>query len=209
MREWVGPEVELAFDFHGKMTPALAIEVCHELKGMRPMFVEEPVPQENVDALKLVSDHVPFPIATGERLLSRWEFRQVFEKQAGAYIQPDGSHAGGISELKRIANMAEVYYIHIMPHCAIGPVALAACLHVDAAVPNFLIQEMDRPHGSSRARRNWPGADRMAIIELPTAPGLGIEVDEREVAAHVRLHRGAGRRVVLRVRTAASRTGRS
>src|SRR5687768_1038639 len=71
MREWVGPEAELAFDFHGKMTPALAIEICHELKGMRPMFVEEPVPQENADALKLVSDHVPFPIATGERLLSR------------------------------------------------------------------------------------------------------------------------------------------
>ena len=90
MREWVGPDAELCFDFHGKMTPALAIEVCHELKGMRPMFVEEPVPQENVDALKLVSDHVPFPIATGERLLSRWEFREVFEKQAVAYIQPDG-----------------------------------------------------------------------------------------------------------------------
>ena len=82
MREWVGPEVELAFDFHGKMTPALAIEICHELKGMRPMFVEEPVPQENVDALKLVADQVPFPIATGERLLSRWEFRRIFEKQA-------------------------------------------------------------------------------------------------------------------------------
>ena len=89
MREWVGPDAELCFDFHGKMTPALAIEVCHELKGMRPMFVEEPVPQENVDALKLVSDHVPFPIATGERLLSRWEFRQVFEK-AGSGIHPTG-----------------------------------------------------------------------------------------------------------------------
>src|SRR5687767_6626748 len=119
MREWVGPEVELAFDLHGKMTPALAIEICHELKGMRPMFVEEPVPQENADALKLVSDHVPFPIATGERLLSRWEFREVIEKQAAAYLQPDASHAGGITELKKIANMAEVYYIHVAPHCAI------------------------------------------------------------------------------------------
>lgn len=98
----VGPEVEISFDFHGKMTPALAVEMCHELKGMRPMFVEEPVPQENVDALKWVTDHVPLPIATGERLLSRWEFRQVFEKQAAAYIQPDGSHAGGISELKKM-----------------------------------------------------------------------------------------------------------
>ena len=80
MREWVGPDIELAFDFHGKMTPAMAIEVCDQLKGMRPMFVEEPVPQENVDALKLVSDHVPFPIATGERFLTRWGFRECLER---------------------------------------------------------------------------------------------------------------------------------
>lgn len=181
MREMVGPDVELAFDFHGKMTPALAIEICHQMASMRPMFVEEPVPQENVDALKLVSDHVPFPIATGERLLSRWEFRQIFERQACAYIQPDGAHAGGISELKRIANMAEVYYVHIMPHCAIGPVALSACLHVDAAVPNFLIQETTGPNQLQGAvRLAWTLRD--GHMELPTAPGLGVEVDEREIA---------------------------
>jgi len=184
MREWVGPEVELAFDFHGKMTPALAIEVCHELKGMRPMFVEEPVPQDNIDALKLVSDHVPFPIATGERLLSRWEFRHVLEKQAAAYIQPDGSHAGGISELKRIANMAEVYYIHIMPHCAIGPVALSACLHVDAVVPNFLIQESVGPDFiTGIVQEEWPVVN--GFIELPTKPGLGFEINEAEAAKTV------------------------
>jgi galactonate dehydratase len=181
MREWVGPDVELCFDFHGKMTPALAIEVCHQLKSMRPMFVEEPVPQDNVDALKLVSDHVPFPIATGERLLSRWEFRQILEKQACAYIQPDGSHAGGISELKRIANMAEVYYIHVMPHCAIGPVALTACLNVDAAVPNFLIQESVGPDWlTGVAQSAW--TIRNGFAELSNAPGLGIEVDEKEAA---------------------------
>ena len=179
MREWVGPDAELCFDFHGKMTPALAIEVCHELKGMRPMFVEEPVPQENVDALKLVSDHVPFPIATGERLLSRWEFRQVFEKQAVAYIQPDGSHAGGITELKKIANMAEVYYIHTMPHCAIGPVAFSACMQVDAVVPNFLIQEqVDAALGEGLLKTEWEVKD--GHIELPTQPGLGFEIDEKE-----------------------------
>lgn len=182
MRELVGPGVELAFDFHGKMTPALAIEVCHELRGVRPMFVEEPVPQENVDALKLVSDAVPFPIATGERLLSRWEFRPLFERGACAYIQPDVAHAGGISEMKRIANMAEVYYVHIMPHCAIGPVALTACLHVDAAVPNFLIQEMVGPDRllPELVQTAWTIADGHAT--LPTVPGLGIEVDEREAA---------------------------
>jgi len=180
MREWVGNDTELCFDFHGKMTPALAIEVCHQLKQMRPMFVEEPVPQENVDALKQVSDHVPFPIATGERLLSRWEFRQIFEKQAVAYIQPDVAHAGGITELKKIANMAEVYYMHIMPHCAIGPVAFSACLQVDAVVPNFLIQEqVDVGLGGDLFQTSWQVED--GYIELPTASGLGFEVDEKLV----------------------------
>jgi galactonate dehydratase len=177
MREWVGPEVELCFDFHGKMTPALAIEVCHEIKGMRPMFVEEPVPQENVDALKLVSDHVPFPIATGERFLTRWGFREVLEKGAAALIQPDVSHVGGISELKRVANMAEVYYVHTMPHCAIGPVAFSACLQVDAAVPNFFIQEqIDQGLGEGMLVEPWQVSD--GHIELPIRPGLGIEIDE-------------------------------
>lgn len=146
------------------------------------MFVEEPVPQDNVDALKLVADHVPFPIATGERLLSRWEFRPLFEQGACAYIQPDVAHAGGISEMKRIANMAEVYYVHIMPHCAIGPVALTACLHVDAAVPNFLIQELVGPDRllPDLVQTAWTIVD--GHITLPTVPGLGIEVDEREAA---------------------------
>lgn len=184
MREWVGDECEICFDFHGKMTPALAVEVCHEIKGMRPMFVEEPVPQENVDALKLVSDHVPFPIATGERLLSRWEFRQIFEKNVVAYIQPDGSHAGGISELKRIANMAEVYYMHIMPHCAIGPVAFSSCMQVDAAVPNFLIQEqVDVGLGEGLLKEPWVVKD--GHIDLPTKPGLGFELIPEEAEQNI------------------------
>jgi len=183
MREWVGPEVELAFDFHGKMTPALAIEICHELKGMRPMFVEEPVPQENVLALKQVSDHVTFPIATGERLLTRWGFREVCELHAVAYLQPDPSHVGGISELKKVANLAEIYYMHLMPHCAIGPVALAAAMQVDAVVPNFLIQEqVDASLGDGLLRQPWQVRD--GHIDLPLRPGLGFEVDEREVEQH-------------------------
>ena len=183
MREWVGPAVELAFDFHGKMTPALAIEICHELKGMRPMFVEEPVPQENVLALKQVSDHVPFPIATGERLLTRWGFREVCELHAVAYLQPDPSHVGGISELKKVANLAEIYYMHIMPHCAIGPVALAAAMQVDAVVPNFLIQEqVDASLGDGLLRQPWQVRD--GHIDVPLRPGLGFEVDEREVEQH-------------------------
>ena len=179
MREWVGPEVELAFDLHGKMTPALAIELCHELKGMRPMFVEEPVPQENVAALRQVAERTAVPIATGERLLTRWGFREVCEQQAAAYLQPDVSHVGGITELKKIANLAEVYYMHVAPHCAIGPVALAAALHVDAVIPNFLIQEqIDTSLGDGLLREGWLVRD--GSIDLPTRPGLGFEIDEHE-----------------------------
>jgi galactonate dehydratase len=187
MREWVGPDVELAFDFHGKMTPALAIEICHELAGMRPMFVEEPVPQENVDALKLVSEQVPFPIATGERLLTRWGFREIFQKQAVALIQPDASHVGGVTELKKVANMAEVYYMHLMPHCAIGPVAFAACMQVDAVVPNFLIQEqVDRCLGDGLLREDWQVED--GYVPLPTKPGLGFEIDEQEAERNLEIY---------------------
>ena len=151
---------------------------------MRPMFVEEPVPQENVPALKLVSDQVPFPIATGERLLTRWQFREVFESQAVSLIQPDVSHVGGITELKKVANMAEVYYMHIMPHCAIGPIALAAAIHVDAVVPNFLIQEqIDASLGNGIIKQDWKVVD--GHIALPTAPGLGFEVDESEAQQNI------------------------
>ena len=184
MREWVGPDVELAFDFHGKLTPALAAEICQEIKGMRPLFVEEPVPQENVDALKLVSDKVPFPIATGERFLTRWGFRETFEKQACAYIQPDVSHTGGITEMKKIANMAEVYYMHVLPHCAIGPVAFTASLQVDAVIPNFLMQEqIDQGLGAGLLEQPWQVRD--GYIELPTEPGLGISIVESEAQRNI------------------------
>jgi galactonate dehydratase len=181
MRDWVGPDVELGFDFHGKMTPALAIEICREIEGMHPMFVEEPVPQENVDALALVARATRIPIATGERLLTRWGFREVIEKQAAAYLQPDLSHAGGILETRKIAAMAEVYYMHLMPHCAIGPVAFSACLHLDACIPNFLIQEQgDGCLGDGLLKQEW--RVKNGYIELPTQPGLGIEIDETEAS---------------------------
>ena len=184
MREWVGDDVELFFDMHGKLTPALAIEICNEIKGMRPGFVEEPIPQENKDALAAVSRAVPFPIATGERLLSRWEFRELFEQNAVAIIQPDVSHCGGMTELKKIANMAEVYYVHTAPHCAIGPVAFSACLQVDACVPNFYIQEqVDAGLGNGLIQEDWQVRD--GYIELPAKPGLGIEIDEDAACRNV------------------------
>jgi galactonate dehydratase len=181
MREWVGHDVDLSFDFHGKMTPALAITLCKQIEGVRPQFVEEPVPQENVDALALVARSTSIPIATGERLLTRWGFREVIEKQAAAFLQPDLSHAGGILETKKIAAMAESYYVHLAPHCAIGPVAFAACLQLDACIPNFLIQERgDLCLGDGLLKQEWVVND--GYIELPTAPGLGIQVDEDAVS---------------------------
>ena len=175
MREWVGPEIELAFDFHGKMTPALAIDICREIKGMRPLFVEEPIPQENVKSLKQVADKVDFPIATGERLLTRWDFRELLEIGAAAYIQPDVSHTGGISELKKIYNLAEIYYVHALPHSAIGPVAFTASMHVDASVPNFLMQEqIDQALGHGLFQEPWKVNN--GFIDLPSTPGLGFDV---------------------------------
>src|SRR5690606_32110003 len=97
-----------------------------------------------------------------------------------AYIQPDTSHCGGITELKKIANMAEVYYMHVLPHCAIGPVAFTASMHVDAVVPNFLAQEqIDQGLGGGLFMEEWPVRD--GYIDLPTRPGLGFEIDERAV----------------------------
>lgn len=180
MREWCGNDVDLSIDFHGKMTPALAVTLCNEIAAMRPQFVEEPVPQENIEALLEVTRKVQVPIATGERLFTRWGFREVIEKQAAAFLQPDLSHAGGILETKKIAANAETYYMHIAPHCAIGPVAFAACLQLDACIPNFLIQERgDLCLGDGLLKRDWIAKD--GYLELSDAPGLGIEIDEEVV----------------------------
>jgi galactonate dehydratase len=180
MREWVGPDVDIAFDFHGKMTPALAIQVCRALEGMRPMFVEEPIPQENADALALVARATSIPIATGERLFTRWGFRDVIEKQAVAFLQPDLSHAGGIFETRKIAALAETYYMHLAPHCAISAVAFGACLQLDACIPNFLIQEQGYDClGEGLLQEPWRVRD--GYVDLPERPGLGFEVHE-EVA---------------------------
>ncbi len=185
LRERLGPDVEIGFDFHGKLTPALAVQVCLALAPIRPMFVEEPVQPENPDALKFVSDHVPFPIATGERLLSRWEYRRVIEQQAAAILQPDVAHCGGLSELRKIANMAEIYSQHMAPHCAIGPVALAASLQVNAVVPNFLVQEHVR-WSLGEGILKEPLVVQEGYIALSDKPGLGIEIDEDRLAAAYR-----------------------
>lgn len=179
IREAVGPTVDIGIDFHGRVSPAMAVRLARMLEPYQPMFIEEPVLPENVDAMVTVARSTTIPIATGERLFTKWGFREVLEKQAAVILQPDLSHAGGILETKKIAAMAECYYAGIAPHCPLGPIALAACLQLDACTPNFLVQEHVTT-GAGYLKR--PFIIEQGHIALPEAPGLGIELDEAALA---------------------------
>lgn len=175
MREAVGPEVDLAIDFHGAVPPQTAAILIKALEPYQPMFIEEPVQCQNVDILADLAHKTHLPIATGERLFTKWGFREVLEKRAASILQPDLCHAGGIFECRLIAGMAEAYYAGIAPHCPLGPIALAACLQLDAAIPNFLIQE----HASlGEGYLKQPFVVKEGYVDLPTGPGLGVELDE-------------------------------
>src|SRR5690606_1582908 len=133
--------VELLIEMHGRMNRATAIEMAARLEPFKPAWIEEPVPPENLRVLKEVTNRVSIPVATGERLHHRHEFRELFESQAADIIQPDIMHAGGLLEVKKIAAWAEAYYILVAPHNVGGPVATAAALHFAASTTNFKIQE--------------------------------------------------------------------
>ncbi len=182
MREAVGRDFDIAIDCHGRFSPAMALRFCDAVADLTPMFVEEPVLPENVDALAALTRKARVPIATGERLYTKWEFREVLEKCELAVVQPDLSHAGGISESKKIAALAEAWYVALAPHCPLGPVALAACLQVDACCPNFLVQE-HTPDALGKGYLRQPLVVENGHIALPTGPGLGIELDEEAIAA--------------------------
>jgi galactonate dehydratase len=183
LRDAVGDAIDIMVDFHGRTYPATAIEYINAIAGYRPYFCEEPVPPENIDALAEVRRAVRVPIATGERLVTRHQFRAVLEKQAAHVIQPDLCHCGGLLEAKKIAAMAEAYCVGVAPHNPLGPVANAAALHFALSTPNFLIQEdmlTDVPW-------RWEVVESSLRTEngywLPTAsPGLGVEVNERAAA---------------------------
>ncbi len=177
IRRALGPTIDLAIDFHGRVGPALAITLAKELErsGVRPMFIEEPCLPENVDALAQVSRSTTIPIATGERLFGKWGFREVFEKRAAAIVQPDLAHCGGIMEGKKIAAMAETYFVGFAPHNPLGPINLAASLNLVATVPNFLAQEQVHL-GEGYLKTAFQVVD--GYIAVPMEPGLGIVVDE-------------------------------
>jgi galactonate dehydratase len=140
LREAVGGRVDIAIDCHGRFTPAAAVRVAGILEPVQPFWMEEPVPPENIEATAVVARSSSIPIACGERFYTRWGFRELFEKSAAGVIQPDVCHVGGISELRKVAAMAEVYYVGLAPHMIYSPVALAATLQVDACIPNLVMQ---------------------------------------------------------------------
>ena len=181
----VGPDVDLMLDNHGQMAPSHAIALLEAVAPYGLLFYEEPTPPENVAALwKVAQAGGKVPLATGERLFSKWEYRELLERQTVDVVQPDICHAGGILELRKIAALAEVYYVNVAPHNPNGPVATAASVHLAATIPNFLILEMalSQPH---RDRVQLAGLTvNQGWIELPTRPGLGIELDRDIIAAH-------------------------
>jgi galactonate dehydratase len=188
VRDATGPDFEILIEMHGRFSPAEAIRIARELEPFRPGWLEEPVPPENLRALKKVAEAVRQPIATGERIHTRFEFRELMELQACDIVQADPSHCGGISELRKLAAWAECYYMLMAPHNVGGPVLTAACLHLDACTPNFKIQE----HFNDFADAWIKGAveEYPEVVDgyfrLPDKPGLGVTLREDFIAEHPR-----------------------
>jgi galactonate dehydratase len=190
LRDAVGSAIEIGIDFHGRVHKTMAKVLVKELEPFRPMFFEEPVLPENNEALIELARHTSVPIATGERMFTRWDYKSLLAAGVVDIIQPDLSHAGGISEVRKIAAMAEAYDIAVAPHCPLGPIALAASLQLDFCTPNCFIQEQ------SLGIHYNQGSDLLDYLVDPNVfhyhggyvprlaqPGLGIELDEAKVRA--------------------------
>ena len=190
LREAVGTERDIALDVHGHWSNAMAKRLLPQLEPLELLFVEEPLLPEQLHLLADLARATSLPLATGERLYSRWDFREVL--QSGLSVaQPDVSQAGGISETRRIAAMAEVYDVVVAPHCPLGPIALAASLQIDFATPNILIQEQSISHFGDEFLDYVVDRSVFQLVDgyfqRPTGPGLGIEVDERAVERQAKL----------------------
>lgn len=182
VREHIGNGVDLAIDFHGRVSPAMANILIEKLKPYSPMFVEEPCLPENVDCMVDIARKTTIPIAAGERLFGKWQYRDLINKQAVSIIQPDICHVGGIYEGRKLAAMMEMYYGTVAPHNPLGPVSLAACLQLDTCIPNFLVQEHPGNADDSDLGVGYikePFVIKDGYIDVPTKPGLGIELDEK------------------------------
>ena len=185
LRQAVGGQADLLFGTHGQMTASSALRLAKRLEPADPLWLEEPVPPENVEEMAKVARGTSIPIATGERLASKYQFRQVLEAQAASILQLALGRSGGILEAKKIAGMAEAHYAVIAPHLYCGPIEGAANIQLDTCTPNFLIQESIKTWGGFHAEIlkepiQWQGG----YIIPPTKPGLGVELDEEVAAAH-------------------------
>ena len=179
MRESLGPDVDIMIDNHGRSRPSLAVRQIDAIEDLNVMFFEEPVPPDNVDAMRQVrAAGLRTDLATGERLFFRWGFRELLHNRLVDVIQPDIAHTGGISEIRRIAAMADTEYIKFAPHNPNGPVAAAASMHVCASVPNFLILETARDMPWHDDVQVNPLRIEDGYYQLPDAPGLGIDINE-------------------------------
>lgn len=181
-RKAAGPEVDIGIDFHGAVPPATAKLLIKALEPYQPMFIEEPVQCQDVDLMAEIARGTHLPIATGERIFTKWGFREILEKRAATILQPDLCHAGGITEVRIIAGMAEAYYASIAPHNPLGPISLASGIHLAASIPNFLCQEQVSL-GDGYLKQ--PFQVENGYIPLPTGPGLGIELDENAIAGKI------------------------
>ncbi|MBN2329896.1 MAG: galactonate dehydratase [Candidatus Omnitrophica bacterium] len=179
LREAGGPECDIAIDFHGAIPPQTSKLLIKALEPYQPFFIEEPVQCQNVDVMADMARETHIPIATGERIFTKWGFREILEKRAASILQPDLCHAGGITEVRIIAGMAEAYYAAIAPHNPLGPISLAAGLQLAASIPNFLCQEQS---SLGRGYIKTPFEVVDGFIPLPAGPGLGVELDEEQLA---------------------------
>ncbi|MFC4736825.1 galactonate dehydratase [Bacillus daqingensis] len=188
IRDAVGQDVEVGLDFHGRVHKPMAKVLAKALEPYRPMFLEEPVLPENNEALAEIARSTSIPIATGERMYSKWDFKPLLEGGYADIIQPDLSHAGGITECRKIASMAEAYDVALAPHCPLGPVALASCLQVDAVSHNAFIQEQSfgihynvGNDLNDYLKDTSVFAFEDGFVHLPKGPGLGVEMDEDKI----------------------------
>lgn len=189
VRDAVGPEVELLIEMHGRFNPVTAVEMARELAPFKPSWYEEPVPPANYPALKKVAEAIAplgVPVATGERIHTLHDYRELLELHAADILQPDIAHFGGILNAKKLAAWADAYYVLMAPHNVGGPIATAAALHLAACTPNFKIQEnfndFDEPYVLASAPGLPPVED--GYFPLPPGPGLGVTLDEAVVAEH-------------------------
>lgn len=176
LREAGGDEMDIGIDFHGAIPPQTSKLLIKELEPFKPMFIEEPCQAQNVDTLVDIARGTHLPIATGERIFTKWGFREILEKGAASILQPDLCHAGGITEGRIIAGMAEAYYVPIAPHNPMGPISLACGLHLAGAIPNFLVQEQVSL-GEGYIKKPFK-LQKDGTVMIPTDPGLGVEIDE-------------------------------